>query len=115
MRDRSLAEPFVGPGGSVAIFHNFTWHAATTYRREHGQRYVYKFAFGRASHYWEGTQHYTHAGMDPNFRQLIAELSAHDRMLFRFPPPGDPYYTPQTLEALETQYPGWNSDGSYSQ
>ncbi len=33
--------------------------------------------------------------------------------LLRFPPAGHPYYTEQTLQALEEQYPGWNRDGEY--
>ena len=35
-------------------------------------------------------------------------LAAKDREIFRFPPAGHPYYTPQTLKALAKQYPGWN-------
>ena len=35
------------------------------------------------------------------------------RTLFRFPPPNHPYYTKQTLAALEEQYPGWNARGEY--
>jgi len=77
----------VAPGGSVAIFHNYTWHAAAVYTRPSGQRYVWKFAFGRAYQYWEGTAHYTLAGGDPHFRDFIGGLSARDRELFRFPPP----------------------------
>ena len=112
-QDTSRAVPMVAPGGSVAIFHNYTWHAATAYTRPSGQRYVWKFAFGRADHYWEGTAHYTQVGRDPHFRAFIGGLSARDRELFRFPPAGHPYYTAQTLQALEEQYPGWNRDGEY--
>ena len=106
-------EPMVAPGGSLAVFHNYTWHAAAPYRRKDGQRYIWKFAYGRADHYWEGVLHYTHVGRDPHFCRFIAGLSARERQYFRFPPPGHPYYTPQTLAALEEQYPGWNRRGEY--
>ena len=112
-QDMSRAVPMVAPGGSVGIFHNYTWHAATDYTRTNGQRYVWKFAFGRAEHYWEGVAHYTHVGQDPHFRAFTGGLGARDRELFRFPPAGHPYYTEQTLQALEEQYPGWNRDGEY--
>ena len=111
--DASRAEAMVAPGGSVAIFHNYSWHAASDYRRADGQRYIWKFAYGRADHYWEGVGHYTHVGHDPHFREFIAGLNAADRQLFRFPPPDNPYYTRQTLAALEEQYPGWNARGEY--
>ena len=57
--------------------------------------------------------HYTHVGKDPHFCRFIADLPARDRQLFRFPPPDHPYYTRQTLAALEEQYPGWNRRGEY--
>ena len=107
------SEAMVAPGGSVAIFHNYSWHAASDYLREDGQRYIWKFAFGRADHYWEGVGHYTHVGRDPHFCAFIADLPARDRQLFRFPPPENRYYTRQTLAALEEQYPGWNARGEY--
>ena len=112
-QDAARAEPMVAPGGSVAIFHNYSWHAASDYRRADGQRYIWKFAYGRADHYWEGVEHYTHVGRNPHFCEFIAGLTAADRQLFRFPPPDHPYYTRQTLAALEEQYPGWNARGEY--
>jgi len=111
--DLSKAVNFVGPGGSVCIFHNYTWHEASSYLRQDGQRYVWKFAYGRADHYWEGVAHYTDVGRNEHFRDFIGSISAKDRELFRFPPAGHPYYTEQTLAALEEQYPGWNARGEY--
>lgn len=113
-RDVHRAEAFVAPAGSVAIFHNYAWHSASPYRREDGQRYVWKFAFGRADHYWEGVAHYTHIAQDPHFKAFIADLSARDRELFRFPPADHPYYTRELLSALEAHYPGWNRRGEYT-
>ncbi|HHZ90832.1 TPA: hypothetical protein EYN65_09975 [Candidatus Poribacteria bacterium] len=112
-QDLSRAEKFVAPGGSVAIFTNYNWHSAGDYCREDGQRYVWKFAFGRADHYWEGALHYTSVGRNPHFQEFIGSLTTKERELFRFPPVGHPYYTKQTLEALEEQYPGWNRDQAY--
>lgn len=82
--DLSKSELFVAPGGSVAIFHNYLWHAASNYLRADGQRYVWKFAFGRSDHYWEGVLNYTDVGMNPHFREFIVTLSALERELFRF-------------------------------
>ena len=107
-QDMSRAEKFVAPGGSVAIFTNYNWHSAGDYLRDRGQRYVGKFAYGRADHFWEGVLHYTSVGRNPHFCQFIGSLTAEEREFFRFPPAGHPYYTLQTLEALAEQYPGWN-------
>lgn len=112
--DLSKAEAMVAPAGSVCIFHNYTWHASSDYTRREGQRYVWKFAFGRADHYWEGVAHYTHVANDQHFRAFIGSITAEERELFRFPPAGHPYYTEQTLAALEVQYPGWNQRNEYT-
>lgn len=112
-RDLSKAVPFVCTGGTVCIFTNYTWHAATEYKRSDGQRFTWGLAVGRADHYWEGFRHYTDMGLNPHFRELISSLSAKEREFFRFPPAGHYYYTPQTLAALEEQYPGWNARGEY--
>ena len=53
-QDPTRAEAMIAPGGSVAIFHNYSWHSGSDFLREESQRYIWKFAFGRVDHYWEG-------------------------------------------------------------
>ena len=112
-RDTSKYEPLVCKGGTVCIFNNYTLHSASDYLREDGQRFTWGFGLGRADHYWEGFRHYTDKGRNPTFSKFIGTLTAAEREVFRFPPAGHPYYTPQTLQALEEQYPGWNARGEY--
>jgi ectoine hydroxylase-related dioxygenase (phytanoyl-CoA dioxygenase family) len=107
------AELAAVPAGSAAIFHTYTWHSASDYLRPDGQRYSWSFGFGRADHYWEGVKHYTDQGQNPHFQAFIASLTAEQRSVFWFPPPDHPYYTAQTLAALEKQYPGWNQHHEY--
>jgi hypothetical protein len=88
-------------------------HSASDYLGEDGQRFTWGFGLGRADHYWEGFRHYTDKGRNATFSKFIGTLTAAEREVFRFPPAGHPYYTPQTLQALEEQYPGWNARGEY--
>ncbi len=112
-RDMSKCEPLVCKGGTLCIFNNYTLHSASDYLREDGQRFTWGFGLGRADHYWEGFRHYTDKGRHETFSKFIGTLTASEREVFRFPPAGHPYYTPQTLQALEEQYPGWNARGEY--
>ena len=112
--DINKAEPLICPGGTLCIFHTHTWHSASDYVREDGQRYTWGFAFGHGDHYWEGVSHYTDVANNPDFRRFIGALNARERELFRFPPPGHSYYTAHTLKALEEQYPGWNAGNEYT-
>ena len=110
-KDMTKCVPLVCRAGTLCIFTNFTWHSATAYTREEGQRFTFGYSFGRADHYWEGFKHYTHLGKGAAvFQEFIGGLTAKQRELWRFPAAGHPYYTEQTLALLEEQYPGWNSD-----
>jgi hypothetical protein len=112
-RDMSKAEPLICEAGTLCVFTNYTMHSASDYLRADGQRYTWGFGLGRADHYWEGFRHYTDKGKNPIFCEFIGALTAAEREVFRFPPAGHAYYTPQTLTALEEQYPGWNARSEY--
>jgi hypothetical protein len=111
--DLSKAVKLACPAGTVAVFSNYTWHSANDYTRADGQRFTWGFGLGRADHCWEQFRHYTDQGLNPHFIKLVSSLTARQREYFRFPPAGHPYYTKQTLEALEKQYPGWNARNEY--
>jgi hypothetical protein len=107
------ATELVCPAGTVCIFNNYTWHASSNFTATQGERFVWGWGLGCADHYFEGLISYTSIGQKPMFTQVIASFTADQRTLFRFPPPNHPYYTKQTLEALEKQYPGFNARGEY--
>ena len=112
-KDTSKCTPLICPEGTIAIFNNYTWHASSPFTATEGQRFVWGFGLGRPDHYFEGLIHYTHIGQHPLFKEVISAMSPYERTLMRFPAPNHPYYTKQTLAALEAQYPGWNASGEY--
>ncbi len=101
------------PAGTQMIFNTHIWHAATAFERDDSQRYSVTRIYGRADHYWEGVGFITSRGRDENFRTFIGTLTAREREVFRFPPAGHPFYTPEHLALLEGQYPGWNARREY--
>ena len=101
-------------GNTQMIFNTHIWHSATTYRGDEGQRYSVTRLYGRADHYWEGVTSFTSLGMQSSFREFIGMLTPRQRQYFRFPGPGHPCYSKDTLAALEEQYPGWNAKGEYA-
>lgn len=135
---------FTGKGGSLCLFHNYTMHAASAYRRADGQRFIWKHAWcvtcharscfaspelisvflrgyarvavhrGRADYCWEGTAHYTNQGHNTHWREFISQITPRQRELFRLPAAGHDYYTSETLVELEKLYPGFDSSGAYS-
>jgi hypothetical protein len=112
--DMSKAVQLICPAGTVCVFPRYTWHSAGSYTLDHGQRFTWGFGLGRADHFFEGFKHYTSAGRNPHFIELIQSLSPDERTLFRFPKVGHQCYTGPMLEALEEQYPGWDATGEYA-
>ena len=112
--DQNQAVPLVGPGNFVAVFHNYLWHSGSDFTADWGQRYSHGGMYALADHYWEGLSHFTHQGQNSDFRQLVSTLTPTERVLFRLPPVGHPYYTKRTLALLEEQYPGWDRTGEYA-
>lgn len=100
--------------GTQMIFNTHIWHSASIFTGATGQRYSVTRIYGRAEHYWEGVGYITHLGLNEHFRKFIGGLNARQREIFRFPPPGHPYYTDKTLALLESQYPGWNARRDYA-
>lgn len=112
-RDSSKLEPLICPAGTICFFGNYTWHSASSFTASEGERFTWGVGFGRADHPMEGFRHYTDLGLHPIFKQAVSGMTPEERVFFRFPPPNHPYYTKQTLAALEAQYPGWNASGAY--
>jgi hypothetical protein len=102
------------PANTVAVFHNYVWHSGSDFTADYGQRYSHGGMYGLAEFHWEGFTHSTMAGQDQNFRELISSLTPAEREIFRFPAVGHPYYTSDTLDLLDKQYPGWDGSGEYS-
>ena len=99
--------------GTLCLFTTYTQHSASNYTLPDGERFLWGFALGRADHHWEGVEHYTSKGSEPDFIRLVCSLSPAERCLFRFPAVGDACYTGPMLAALEERYPGWDSSGEY--
>ena len=103
--------PLVCKSGTLCVFNNYSFHSASAYTSQDGQRFTWGYGFGRADHFWEGVRHYTQLGQgSPVFQEFIGGLTAAQRQLWRFPPAGNPYYTEQPLALLEELYPGWDAD-----
>jgi hypothetical protein len=45
----------------------------------------------------------------PDWSPLVESATMRQHLLFGFPPPGHPYWTPQTIKDLKVRYPGLNT------
>jgi hypothetical protein len=80
-------------------------HRATDLTAPEGARYTLHCSFRPAADEWVGRQGWGERSWNPAWDAFVARASPEQLELFGFPPPGHPFWTPQTLSALEVRYP----------
>lgn len=93
--------------GTVLFYRHDLWHRGTPLRPG-GFRLAHNMTFRRADSPWINTLHigWSWAMYRPDMamERLVAEASVEQRTVMGFPAPGDRYWCPQTLNAVEARY-----------
>jgi ectoine hydroxylase-related dioxygenase (phytanoyl-CoA dioxygenase family) len=93
--------------GTVLLYRHDTWHRGTPIRAG-ATRVVINLTFRRAASDWINTLHigWSWAAYRPSrvIERLVAAATVDQRCVLGFPPPGHPYWTPATLDAVEARY-----------
>jgi len=100
-------EAATGSAGSLLAYRSTTYHRGSGIIAPRGVRLTLGFAYGRPSP-WTGYQAFPRLGEEPGLRKAVVAATPRQRALLGFPPPGDPYWTPDTLAAIARRYPGFN-------
>lgn len=98
--------PVTGKAGDVLFYSSYLVHGAVRFTNKRKQRAVWTMSIGRADNLsWNRYSHLYH-GSDRDYAiPFWSETTARVRSVFGWPPPGDSYYTPQTLELLSNWFP----------
>ena len=99
--------PATGPPGSLLVYHSDTLHRGSAMTARSGVRLTMGFAYGGANP-WEGSQSWPGLGEDLHMVDFLVQASPRQRELVGFPGIGDPYWTPETIAAVEARYVGIN-------
>lgn len=95
-----------GPAGTVVAFESGTFHRGTGLTRPGGVRYSMHLNYRRADTEWAQRQAWADLSHSPNWYRFVAEATPRQLALFGFPPPGHPFWTPDTLAGMALRYPG---------
>jgi hypothetical protein len=99
--------PMTGSCGSAAFSTSYIVHAAVPFKDKTQQRSLWTLSLGRsAAQAWTRFSVPYHYGERDFFIPFWTKTTPQVRTLFGWPPPGHPYYTPQTLELLGLRFPG---------
>jgi hypothetical protein len=95
-----------GPAGTVVAFEAGTFHRGTELRLPGGARYTMHLNFRRSCDDWALRSGWAVESHKQEWYSFVPRASARQLSLFGFPPPGHPYWTPETLAGMALRYPG---------
>jgi hypothetical protein len=95
-----------GPAGTVVAYSTDTFHRGTAITAPGSARFSAHVSYRHAENSWTTRHSWGDRSFHPNWNPFIEQASLRQLLLFGFPPPGHPYWTPQTLRDLTVRYPG---------
>jgi Phytanoyl-CoA dioxygenase (PhyH) len=95
-----------GPAGTVLAYSTDTFHRGTEITAPRSARYSAKASYRHADNLWTGRHAWGDRSFHPDWKPFAEQATVRQLLLFGFPPPGHPYWTPQTITALRIRYPG---------
>lgn len=94
-----------GPAGTVVAFQPGTFHRGTAMSTPRGARYTMHLNYRPASVEWGHRHSWADRSHEPGWYRFVARATPRQLALFGFPPPGHPYWTPDTIAGVSLRYP----------
>jgi hypothetical protein len=98
-----------GPAGTVVAYSTDTFHRGTDITAPRSARYSAHVSYKHADNLWTGRHAWGDHSFRPDWNPFVEQATMRQLLLFEFPPPEHPYWTPQTLKDLAVRYPGLDS------
>ena len=98
--------PATGKAGTVVAFQLGTLHRGAAITQPRGARFTMHLNYRPAAVEWAQRHAWADRSHDPHWYDFVAHAGPRQLELFGFPPPGHPYWTPQTLTGVAERYPG---------
>lgn len=97
--------PVLAQAGTLLIFSMRTWHRASNIDADFGARFSHHLVWRSGAHNFAGYHLWSRMGENPDLQRFIERATPRQREVLGFPTPGDPYWTPETREAVALRYP----------
>ena len=94
-----------GPAGTVIAFETGTFHRGTGLTAPRGARYSMQLGFRPSSLQWGQRVPWATRSFGLEWVEFVHRASPRQLQAFGFPPPGHPYWTPDTLAGMALRYP----------
>ncbi|MEQ8745304.1 phytanoyl-CoA dioxygenase family protein [Pyruvatibacter sp.] len=106
---KPLEKSGAAPAGSIFAYGIDVFHRGTNLTAPGGRRFTLTASFKRAGNEMIGWSAWPFHFMKP-WDTIFDNATPEQLALIGIPKPGDPFWTPRTLERTRERYPGWNAD-----
>lgn len=95
-----------GPAGTVVAYSVDTFHRAVAMTDPRGARFTLMANYRAGANEWMTRHSWGDRSYDERWYPFAERATMRQLLLFGFPPPGHPFWTPETLAAMAVRYPG---------
>ena len=97
-----------GTAGTVIAFEQGTFHRGTQLTAPRGARYSMHLGFRPATMQWAQRVGWAVRSFTDEWVDFVGRATPRQLQALGFPPPGHPYWTPETLSGMALRYPNLN-------
>jgi hypothetical protein len=97
--------PASGPAGSVLAYRPDVYHRGVRITAPQAARFMLHVSYKPADTDWLGSFGLPNAGEDMSWHRFMQRTNERQLTVLGFPPPGHPYWTPETLAGVAARYP----------
>lgn len=94
-----------GPAGTVIAFEPGTFHRGTQLTEPRGARYSMHLGFRPSNLQWGQRVAWAARSFTSEWVEFVGRATLRQLEAFGFPPPGHPYWTPETMAGMALRYP----------
>ncbi len=102
--DKEIAA--TAPAGSLMIYKTDVMHRGSDFTAPGRSRFAMLVDFQAKGYPWRGKMSWPDRGEWKGMTEAMVRMTARERDLFGWPPPGSPYWNAQTLADVAVRYPG---------
>jgi hypothetical protein len=95
-----------GPPGSIVCYRPDVYHRSVDVMEPRTARFMLHVSFRPARLEWGSYQAWAFKGFSMEWVNFVASCTPRQLSLFGFPAPGDPFWTPETIDGVAKRYPG---------
>jgi len=95
-----------GPAGTLVAYSTETFHRGTAITDPRGVRFSLHLSYRQVDNFWTNRVGWGDRSYDPHWNPFVERASLRQLLLFGFPPPDHPYWTPATRAGMAIRYEG---------